>query len=54
MSVYEAVVALIGMPPPGYDIVVWVIASVIGLYLVTSAFSIISAFISAILPGKGR
>lgn len=48
MSVYEAVLDLIGTPPPGYDIVVWVVCAVILLYLITSAFSIIASIISYI------
>lgn len=48
MSVYAAVIALIGVPPAGYDIVVWVVCAVFLLYLVTSAFSIIAAVVSYI------
>lgn len=53
MSVYEAVVALVGLPPAGYDIVVWVVSAVICLYLITSAFSILASFVSSIF-GRGR
>ena len=45
MSVYAAIVALIGTPPAGYDIVVWVVCAVLLLYLITSAFSILASFI---------
>jgi hypothetical protein len=53
MSVYAAIVALIGTPPAGYDIVVWVVCAVLLLYLITSAFSILASFIGFI-AGKGR
>ena len=48
MSVYSALLSLIGDPPAGYDIVVWVVAAVFGLYLVCSAFSVIWALLSYI------
>lgn len=48
MSVYEAIVNLIGTPPAGYEIVVWVVCAVILLYLVTCAFSIVASVINYI------
>lgn len=48
MSVYEAIVSLIGVPPAGYEIVVWVVCAVILLYLITSAFSIVASVINYI------
>lgn len=46
MSVYEAIVSLIGEVPAGYDIIAWVVCAVILLYLITSAFSIIGSIIN--------
>lgn len=46
MSVYAALLALIGDPPAGYDIVVWVVAAVFCLYLICSAFSVVWSVIS--------
>lgn len=46
MSVCEAVIALVGDPPPGYDIVVWVCCCMILIYLITSAFSIVASIIN--------
>lgn len=43
MSVYEALISLVGEPPAGYDILVWIFAAVVLLFLIRSAFSIISS-----------
>lgn len=43
MSIYKAVIDLIGVPPAGYDIIVWIVCAVILLYIITSAFSILAA-----------
>ena len=48
MSLYEALLTLVGQPPAGYDIVVWVVAAVVLLYLLCSAFSIVASVISYI------
>lgn len=46
MSIVEALIDLIGVPPSGYDIVVWVCACIILIYLLSCAFSIIGAVIN--------
>lgn len=46
MSIIEAITELIGTPPPGYDIVVWIVASMILIYLLSCAFSIIGSIIN--------
>lgn len=48
MSLYEAILNLIGTPPVGYDIIVWVVAAVFLLYLLCSAFSIVASVINFI------
>lgn len=48
MSLYEAVLDLLGTPPAGYEIVVYVLCFVMLLYLVTCAFSIIAALLNYI------
>lgn len=48
MSLYEAVVALVGTPPAGYDIIAWMACVIVLLYLVCSAFSIVASVISYI------
>lgn len=53
MSFYEALINLIGVPPAGYDIVVWVVCAVILLYLITSVFSILASVLQFV-GGKGR
>lgn len=45
MSVYEAVIELIGPPPPGYEILVWFLAGIILLFLIRSAFGILSSLL---------
>lgn len=48
MSVYEAMVTLIGEVPPGLEPVAWFVAAVITLYLIISAMSIVGAIVNAI------
>lgn len=43
MSVYEAVVALVGDPPAGFDVLVWIFSAVVLLFLIRSVFGIISS-----------
>lgn len=45
-TVFDSLIALVGQPPAGYDILVWVIAAVFTLFLVSTAFSILFSFIS--------
>lgn len=46
MSIIEAITDLIGAVPAGYDIVVWVVGSMILIYLLSCAFSIVGAIIN--------
>lgn len=48
MSVYEAVIALVGDPPPGYDILVWIFAAIVLIFLITSAFNVLYALLKFI------
>lgn len=48
MSVYEAVIQLIGEPPAGYDILVWVFSALFLFFLIRSVFSILHSVISYI------
>lgn len=50
-TVYEALIGLVGEPPAGYDIVVYLVACVVLLYLLTSAFSIIGSVLKWIGGG---
>lgn len=45
MSVYQALVNLVGDIPVGYEPVVYVMALVITIYLLVSAFSLIAGII---------
>ena len=51
MSVYEEILNLIGAPPPGYDILVWIAAALFFLYILAS---IISIFASLMRFTSGR
>lgn len=42
MSVYQALVNLVGDIPVGYEPVIYILAMVITIYLVVSAFSLIA------------
>lgn len=46
MSVYEAVLNLVGPIPAGYEVLVWVFAAVVLLYMLTSVFSIIASVVN--------
>lgn len=46
MSVYEAILDLVGPIPDGYEVLVWVFAAIVLLYLLCSVFSIISSVIN--------
>lgn len=46
MSIYEAVLSLVGAAPAGYDILVWVFSAVLLIYLVCSAFSIVGSLVN--------
>lgn len=41
VSIYEAILELVGDVPAGYEVLVWVVAAVVLLYLLCSTFSII-------------
>lgn len=41
MSIYEAVISLVGDPPPGYDILVWIFSAIVLIYLIASAFNVL-------------
>ena len=45
MSVYQAVLAYIGNIVTGYEVLVWIVSAVFGLYLLTSFFSLLASFI---------
>lgn len=49
MALYNALVELIGEPPSGYDIVVWVVCVFILIFLLSNAFGILSAFLNFLL-----
>lgn len=46
MSLTQAIIEIIGSPPAGYEIIVWVVAAQILLFLLTSAFSILGAILN--------
>jgi len=48
MDVYEALISLVGTPPAGYEIIIWIMAAIITMYLVTCAMSILGAVINFI------
>lgn len=48
MSVYQALLELIGPVPTGYEILAWLMAAVVLLYLLCSVFSIIASVIKFI------
>lgn len=45
MSIYEAVISLVGEAPPGFDILVWIFSSIVLFYLIRCVFSIISSLL---------
>lgn len=46
MSIYESLIALVGEPPAGFEIIVWIMAAIVLIYLVRTVFSIISSVLS--------
>lgn len=46
MSVYEAVLNLVGDVPSGYEPLAWVLSAVILIYLLCSVFSIIASVVN--------
>jgi len=48
MSVYEAVLNLVGDIPVGFEIIAWVFSAIVLIYLICSAFSIIGSVINYI------
>ncbi len=46
MSVYEAVLELVGPIPAGYEVLAWIFGSLVLLYLLCSVFSVISAVLN--------
>lgn len=45
-TVLDAVVALVGPVPAGFEPVAWVVAAILFLFLVSSAFSILYALLN--------
>lgn len=41
MSIYEAILELVGDVPAGYEMIAWIFAAIVLLYLLCSTFSII-------------
>ena len=54
MSVYETLIHLIGQPPPGYEIIVWVVGAVTFLFMLNCAYTIVSSVFKWISGGRGR
>ena len=48
MSIYQALLDLVGDIPAGYEVIVWIFAAIVLLYLLCSVFSIISSVLSFI------
>lgn len=46
MSVYQAVLDLVGPVPSGYEVLVWIFSAVVLLYLICSVFSIIASVLN--------
>lgn len=46
MSIYQAVLELVGPVPAGYEILCWLLAGIILVYLLCSAFSVIASIIN--------
>lgn len=46
MSIYESLIALVGDVPVGFDIIAWMFAAIVLIYLVRTVFSIISSLLS--------
>lgn len=46
MSVYQAILDLVGDVPVGYEPIAWIFAAIVLLYLLCSAFSVIASVVS--------
>lgn len=46
MSVYEAVIDLVGTPPAGFEILVWIFAALVLFFLVNATFNILNALLN--------
>lgn len=46
MQIYDAVIDLVGTPPAGYEILVWVFSALVMFFLVRSVFSIINSILN--------
>ncbi len=46
MSIYEELISLVGQPPAGYDILIWIFSAIVLLYLIRCVFGIISAVLN--------
>lgn len=46
MSIYEAVLSLVGDVPVGYEILAWIFSAIVLIYLLCSTFSIIGAVVN--------
>ena len=49
MDLYQAIVSLLGDPPPGYEILVWIFSGFILIFLLVNAFGILGAFLDFLL-----
>lgn len=45
-SIYEAVIALVGTPPAGYEVLVWVFSALVLFFLLRSVFGIINSLLT--------
>lgn len=45
-TVYDALIALVGAVPNGYEIIAWIAAAVVFLWLVNSAFAVMYSIIN--------
>lgn len=46
MSIYEALLSLVGDVPVGYEVLAWIMAAIVLLYLLCSVFSIVSCVVN--------
>lgn len=46
MQIYDALISLVGEPPVGYEILVWIFSALVLIFLLRSVFSILYAVIS--------
>jgi hypothetical protein len=52
MSILQALIDLIGPVPRGYEIIAWVAASMILLYMVSCIFKIVSELLRVVTGGR--